>query len=148
MLVIDDFAHHPTAVRETLAALRATVAKGGRLLVAFEPRSATSRRRIFQKDYVSAFSNADLTWIAVPYNQSSIPEADLFSSQQLVEDLKATGKQAAVFGDVSRWVEEVCRIAAPGDTIAILSNGGFGGFVQKTLDDLKTRQLAAEGNAS
>src|SRR5262249_29019041 len=83
VLVIDDFAHHPTAVRETLRALRKKYA-GRRLVTVFEPRSATSRRKIFQKDYAEAFGEADSVHIAVPYDQSKIQAHDQFSSDQLV----------------------------------------------------------------
>src|SRR6185369_2277830 len=87
VLVLDDFAHHPTAVRETLRALRGKY-PGRRLVTVFEPRSATSRRKVFQKDYGDAFKEADVVFIAVPYDQTKIAASDQFSSSQLVDDLK------------------------------------------------------------
>src|SRR6185369_6484722 len=92
VLVIDDFAHHPTAVRETLKALRGRY-PGRRLVAVFEPRSATSRRKVFQKDYGQAFGEADSIFIATPFDQSKISPADQFSSQELVQDLVDAGKE-------------------------------------------------------
>jgi UDP-N-acetylmuramate: L-alanyl-gamma-D-glutamyl-meso-diaminopimelate ligase len=91
VLVIDDFAHHPTAVRETLAAIRGKYSKR-RLITVFEPRSATSRRKVFQAEYARAFDSADAVYIADAYDQSRIDVKDQFSSVQLVEDLKARGR--------------------------------------------------------
>ncbi len=143
VLVIDDFAHHPTAVRETLRALRARY-PGRRIVSVFEPRSATSRRKIFQKEYGEAFSEADLCIIAAPYDQSKIDTADQFSSDQLVADLRQAGRSAEVFGEVEAGVNLVAMSAKSGDLVAVLSNGGFGGFIPKLLDRLKTRVGAAQ----
>jgi UDP-N-acetylmuramate: L-alanyl-gamma-D-glutamyl-meso-diaminopimelate ligase len=138
VLVIDDFAHHPTAVRETLRALKRKYA-GRRLLTVFEPRSATSRRKIFQKDYAHAFGEADVTFIAVPYDQSKIDLDDQFSSDQLVGDLEAAGKSAQLLPSVEEGVKIVAKFARKGDVIAVLSNGGFGGFIPKLLEALTSR---------
>jgi UDP-N-acetylmuramate: L-alanyl-gamma-D-glutamyl-meso-diaminopimelate ligase len=136
VMVIDDFAHHPTAVRETLRALKAKYA-GRRLLTVFEPRSATSRRKIFQKEYAQAFSEAEGIFISVPYDQSKIPEGEQFSSAQLVQDLVHAGNQAFLIEAVEEGVRQVRAHARPGDVIAVLSNGGFGGFIPKLLEALK-----------
>ena len=138
VLVIDDFAHHPTAVRETLKALKSKYADR-RLLAVFEPRSATSRRKVFQKEYTEAFDEADFISIAVAYDQSKIPEDQQFSSQELVSGLTNRGRKAAFFESVDAGVKQVAEVARPGDAIAVLSNGGFGGFIPKLLDALKTR---------
>ncbi|MEK6704410.1 MAG: Mur ligase family protein [Bdellovibrionota bacterium] len=130
--VIDDFAHHPTAVRETLAALRQRYASA-RIIAVFEPRSATSRRKIFQQEYVKAFLSADAVFVSSPYDQSKIPDAERFSSRQLVENLVARGKQAASFQQVNDGVREVSNLARSGDVIVVLSNGGFGGFIEKII---------------
>jgi UDP-N-acetylmuramate: L-alanyl-gamma-D-glutamyl-meso-diaminopimelate ligase len=135
VLVIDDFAHHPTAVRETLRALRGKY-PSRRLVAVFEPRSATSRRKVFQKDYGDAFREADSIFIAAPYDQSKIPAADQFSSDQLVSDLQRLGKDAHLFEQVEQGVIDVSRQSKKGDLIAVLSNGGFGGFIPKLLDAL------------
>lgn len=137
VLVIDDFAHHPTAVRETLKGLKAKYA-GRRLLAVFEPRSATSRRKVFQKEYTEAFDDADFISIAVAYDQSKIPEDQQFSSQELVGGLIDRGRKAAFFESVEDGVTQVARQAQKGDAIAVLSNGGFGGFIPKLLEALKT----------
>ncbi|MCC7440323.1 MAG: UDP-N-acetylmuramate:L-alanyl-gamma-D-glutamyl-meso-diaminopimelate ligase [Bdellovibrionales bacterium] len=136
VLVIDDFAHHPTAVRTTLLGLRSRYS-GRKLITVFEPRSATSRRKVFQKDYVDALAASDQAFIATPYDQTRIGEEDRFSTADLVADLNASGTPASSFGIVEMGVEEVARAAKPGDLIAVLSNGGFGGFISKLIARLK-----------
>lgn len=138
VLVIDDFAHHPTAVRETLRALRKKYA-GRRLVTVFEPRSATSRRKVFQKDYADAFGEADAIHIAVPYDQTRIKPEDQFSSDQLVSDLVNGGKQAYLFNSVEEGVADIAGKSRSGDVVAVLSNGGFGGFIPKLLELLARR---------
>ncbi len=137
VLVIDDFAHHPTAVRETILALKRKYA-GRRLITVFEPRSATSRRKVFQNDYVDAFAHSDLPFIAVPFDQSKIAVGDQFSSQELVKDLADRNKSAYLFQSADEGVESVARIARTGDVIAVLSNGGFDGFIAKLLKRLES----------
>lgn len=138
VLVIDDFAHHPTAVRETLRALRAKYA-GRRLVTVFEPRSATSRRKVFQEDYGKAFGEADGIFIAVPYDQGKIASEDQFSSDQLVNDLTRAGKSAFLMETVDGGALKVRDFCRQGDVVAVLSNGGFGGFIPKLLAALKAR---------
>lgn len=133
--VIDDFAHHPTAVRETLRALKLRYPHQ-RIITVFEPRSATSRRKVFQQEYVSAFVESDVTFIATPYDQSKIPMVDQFSSTQLVEDLKNIGKKAYEFSSIEQGVTDVASSSRCGDVVAVLSNGGFGGFIDKLLKKL------------
>ncbi len=136
VMVLDDFAHHPTAVRETLRALRGRYA-GRRLVAVFEPRSATSRRKVFQQDYVEAFLEGDATFIAAPYDQSKIAADDQFSSDQLVADIVRRGKTAELMMTVDEGVSQVAKYAKKGDLIAVLSNGGFGGFIPKLLKALE-----------
>ena len=138
VLVLDDFAHHPTAVRETLQALRIKYPKR-RIVAVFEPRSATSRRKVFQKDYGQAFLQGDATFIAQPYDTSRIAEGDQFSSGQLVNDLTKAGHSAHLMASVEEGVAQVTRFARPGDLVAVLSNGGVGGFIPKLLDSLRSR---------
>ncbi len=135
--VYDDFAHHPTAVRETLVGFRKRFPQK-KLTVIFEPRSATSRRNFFQKDYADAFAEADQTWIAPPYDTSKIPEGQRFSSDQLVADLNARGKKAFLMPEVDQAVPKIVSLAQSGDLIIVLSNGGFGGLIGKLLDALKS----------
>lgn len=137
ILVMDDFAHHPTAVRETLRALRARY-PDRRLVTVFEPRSATSRRKVFQKDYAEAFGEAHVSYLAKPYDQSKISSDDQFSSEQLVSDLIRGGRTAHLLEDVDGGVKVVAAAARSGDLIAVLSNGGFGGFIPKLLSELQT----------
>lgn len=136
VLVIDDFAHHPTAVRETLAALAAKYS-GRRLVAVFEPRSATSRRKVFQKEYSEAFDRADEVFVAVAHDQSKIPADQQFSSQELVDGLRARGRKAGFFESVEEGVNSVAISCRSGDVVAVLSNGGFGGFIPKLLERLR-----------
>jgi UDP-N-acetylmuramate: L-alanyl-gamma-D-glutamyl-meso-diaminopimelate ligase len=131
--LIEDFAHHPTAVKVTIDAIREKyLAKNdGRLFCLFEPRSATSRRKVFQRDYVSAFEKADLIMIAKAFDQSKIAEGERFSTAELVHDLLRVGHAAAEFEDVDQIVSEVRRDVRKGDVVLIMSNGGFGGIYQK-----------------
>lgn len=136
--LVEDFAHHPTAVKVTVDAIRERyLAKdNGRLFCLFEPRSATSRRKVFQKDYVKAFSNADLILIAKAFDQSKISEGERFSTAELVRDLLTTGQTAAEFESVDEIVREVKNDARKGDVVLIMSNGGFGGIYQKLISSL------------
>ena len=137
VVIIDDFAHHPTAVRETLKALKLRY-PGKRMVAVFEPRSATSRRKVFQKDYVEAFQEADATFIAAPYDQTRIAAQDQFSSAQLVQDLIELGKSAHLMSTVEQGIVDVSKFSKDGDLVAVLSNGGFGGFIPKLLEQLRS----------
>jgi UDP-N-acetylmuramate: L-alanyl-gamma-D-glutamyl-meso-diaminopimelate ligase len=135
--VIDDFAHHPTAIRETLAALRARY-DGRRLWAIFEPRSATSRRAIFQDDFVEAFAGAHCVVIAGLYHPDSIPLEARLSPARLARDIARRCAKAAVYlPEVAAIVEHVSTGARPGDVVVILSNGGFSGIHEKLLEALR-----------
>lgn len=127
--IVDDFAHHPTAVAGTLRALRARF-PGRRLWALFEPRSNTSRRRVFQKEYASALAPADRVVVArVPTKPNDpVPPAELFSPEELVSDLRMRDVPAVAASEVSEIVELVRREARPGDVVVLLSNGSFGGL--------------------
>jgi len=133
--VIDDFAHHPTAVRETLHALKETYADS-RLIAVFEPRTNTSRRAFFQDDYAVSFDSADLALIREPVQKDTIDERDSFSSSQLVNDIGRRGGKACCFADTDSIIAELRANARPGDIIAILSNGGFDNIHQRLLEKL------------
>ncbi|MDO8947905.1 MAG: UDP-N-acetylmuramate:L-alanyl-gamma-D-glutamyl-meso-diaminopimelate ligase [Desulfocapsaceae bacterium] len=135
--VIDDFAHHPTAVRETLGALKDAYA-GQRLVTVFEPRTNSSRRSIFQQDYVSAFDASDLILIRKPLPLANVPEADLFSSSQLASDLRARGLDARTFADTDMILDHLMTTLQKGDVVAILSNGGFDNIHSRLLEKLGT----------
>jgi UDP-N-acetylmuramate: L-alanyl-gamma-D-glutamyl-meso-diaminopimelate ligase len=140
--VMDDFAHHPTAVRETLAGLRAQN-PGRRIVAVFEPRSNTTRRTVFQRDYARAFGAADRVVVAVvpdtPIYSATGEVTELFSAGQLAEDLRAAGKDAAAIDGVEAIVEDLVADARDGDIVITLSNGGFGGIWDLLLERLGAR---------
>jgi UDP-N-acetylmuramate: L-alanyl-gamma-D-glutamyl-meso-diaminopimelate ligase len=131
--VYDDFAHHPTAVRETLRALRRSEGSPGRLIAVFEPRSYTSRTRVFQADFARAFAEADLTVVAAAHLPGKVPEAQRLSEAELVGAIAAAGGRARFVPGVDEIVALVRDEAREGDRIAVLSNGGFGGIHEKLL---------------
>ena len=124
--VYDDFAHHPTAVRETVAALRAA-APDGRVWAVFEPRSATSCRRVFQAAYAEALAGADEVLVA-PVFRSTLPAAERLSETRLVADLRAAGTRARHLGTLDAIGDAVAAEARPGDRVVLMSNGDFGGL--------------------
>jgi UDP-N-acetylmuramate: L-alanyl-gamma-D-glutamyl-meso-diaminopimelate ligase len=136
--VLDDFAHHPTAVRLTLEALALRFA-GRRLWAVFEPRSNTSRRALFQRDYAEAFGAADQVIIADPGRKDALPAEDLFSPAQLVGDLLARGVEALYIPEPDEIAAVVAANAMPGDVVAVMSNGSFGGLHGKLLQALAQR---------
>ncbi|MFN0277283.1 MAG: UDP-N-acetylmuramate:L-alanyl-gamma-D-glutamyl-meso-diaminopimelate ligase [Pyrinomonadaceae bacterium] len=137
--VIDDFAHHPTAVDETLKALRQKYA-GNRLIAVFEPRSRSSRLSIFEEQYKKAFTHADVVIIAGVFNPEDAKRFgdELLDVEKLVADIVATGKTAATFADADTIVEHLSPEMRDGDVVAIMSNGGFGGIHDKLLKILAT----------
>ncbi len=135
--VIEDFAHHPTAVKVTTQSIKERF-RNTQMFTVFEPRSATSRRKIFQKDYVDAFSGAWTPLFAKPYNQSNIKEDDRFSVDELIGDLEKNGTPAKAFEKVDDIVAELKSRAKPGDVILIMSNGGFDGIYGKLLEALES----------
>lgn len=135
ILVIEDFAHHPTAVKETLLGLSQKY-PARPIRAVFEPRSATSRRKVFQKDYVNAFMVANQVYLAEAFDQSKIQEADRFSSAELVGDLKAAGKLGHSYNQVGEIVEALKADSRKNDLIVIMSNGGFDGIYQKLMKAL------------
>jgi len=138
--VIDDFAHHPTAVRETLGALRQAY-EGHRLVAVFEPRTNTSRRRTFQKDYIKSFDQADRVVIREPVPLVNFPEDQLFSSSQLAADLNARGIAAFSFANTDDILKHLQNMLIPGDVVAILSNGGFDNIHTRLLEILRSKKL-------
>ena len=136
--VIDDFAHHPTAVEETLKALRLKY-DGKRLIAVFEPRSWSSRLAVFQEPYRKAFNYADYVIIAGVYNTSKASElGKVLDVDELVEDIKRQGKTALAFPDADSIVAHLAPELKENDVVAIMSNGGFGGIHEKILNQLKT----------
>jgi len=140
--VIDDFAHHPTAVRETVRALRARY-PGRRLWAVFEPRSNTSRRRLHQEAYATAFDGAARVSLRVPEKHDRVPEGEELDVPRLVAELRARGLEANAERDVPALVEGVVNDARPGDVVLVMSNGSFGGFHDALIERLRTRARGA-----
>jgi UDP-N-acetylmuramate: L-alanyl-gamma-D-glutamyl-meso-diaminopimelate ligase len=138
ILVMDDFAHHPTAVRETISAICHRY-PGRRLWAIFEPRSNTSRRNIHQEDYAHAFTGAARASLKTPEHHDKVPLNEELDVPRLCEALKAQGIQADASTEVPALVERVAREAKPGDVLLVMSNGAFGGFIDKLLAALKAR---------
>ncbi len=130
--VYDDFAHHPTAVRETLAGFREY--RRGRLIAVFEPRSATASRRLHQATYPDAFTPADVTILA-PVGRSEIAEDEKLDTEAIAREIRHRGRDAYACASVDEAVERAAAEAKPGDTIVVMSNGRF--------DDAPDRILVA-----
>ena len=128
--IIDDFAHHPTAIRETLRALRAAYPKS-RLWAVLEPRSNTLRRSVFQKELVESLAEADRVVLAGVFKQESIPEHERLHPEQVILDLANAGREAALYAHADDIVDAIAPELIEGDVVAILSNGGFDGIYEK-----------------
>jgi UDP-N-acetylmuramate: L-alanyl-gamma-D-glutamyl-meso-diaminopimelate ligase len=135
ILVLDDFAHHPTAVKKTIEAVKKRY-DGRRLLAVFEPRSNSSRRNIFQEQYGLAFDKADLVFIPDPVLMEKIPTGERFSSEKLVESLNKRHVNARHFNDSQHLLDAVIREARKGDVILIMSNGSFDNIHDRLLEGL------------
>jgi UDP-N-acetylmuramate: L-alanyl-gamma-D-glutamyl-meso-diaminopimelate ligase len=135
VLVIDDFAHHPTAVRETIAGIRQRYPTR-RLWAVFEPRSNTSRRNIHQAEYAAAFDHADVVTIRVPERHDKVPADQQLNVNTIVEGLSDRGIEATALSDVSEITQHVSANAKPNDVILVMSNGAFGGFIPALLQAL------------
>ncbi len=138
VLVIDDFAHHPTAVRETITAIRLRY-PDRRLWAVFEPRSNTSRRNIHQVEYTSAFDGAALASIRVPEPHDKVPVNEQLDIGKVVDSLRSQGIDANASRDVDELVTRVIHEATPGDVVLVMSNGAFGGFIPTLLAGLEAR---------
>jgi UDP-N-acetylmuramate: L-alanyl-gamma-D-glutamyl-meso-diaminopimelate ligase len=132
ILLLEDFAHHPTAVAVTLAAVRQAY-PARRLVAAFEPRTNTSRRKIFQEPYAAAFQGADLILVREPPDLWKVEPEEQFSSRQLVDDLQARGQQARYFPDTDNLLEGLLPQLRPGDVILVMSNGDFDHLVPRLV---------------
>ncbi|MFP5237583.1 MAG: UDP-N-acetylmuramate:L-alanyl-gamma-D-glutamyl-meso-diaminopimelate ligase [Acidobacteriota bacterium] len=128
--IIDDFAHHPTAIRETLRALRA-VYPSGRLWAVLEPRSNTLRRKVLERDLIDSLKGADRVVLAGVYQQQRIPEDERLHPEDVVRALNAEGTPAELCADVPAILDFLVPQLQPGDVVAILSNGGFDGIYEK-----------------
>jgi UDP-N-acetylmuramate: L-alanyl-gamma-D-glutamyl-meso-diaminopimelate ligase len=141
--IIEDFAHHPTAIRETLRALR-SVYPGARLWGVLEPRSNTLRRKVLEPDLVASLGLADHVVLAGVYQQQRIPEAERLHPEDVIRILNAEGTPAELFPDANSIVDGIAPRLASGDVVAILSNGGFDGIYEKLPARLRERFAASK----
>ena len=128
--IIDDFAHHPTAIAGTLKALRARYA-GARLWAVLEPRSNTLRRRVLQSDLAHSLAQADEVVVANVFRSEAVPENERLELPALAAEIKQNGRPARLLADADAIVQAVAPELRSGDVVAILSNGGFGGIYEK-----------------
>jgi len=136
ILVIDDFAHHPTAVRETTKAVKSRY-QDRRLVAVFEPRSNTSRRNVFQDAYAASFTSADVVILPEPPKMEKIPPRERFSSTKLKADLMKQDIQALYFPNNDDLLDGLLGLISPGDVILIMSNGPFDNMQESLLQRLK-----------
>ena len=137
--VIDDFGHHPTAIRETLRALRLKFLSQ-KIHAIFEPRSNTTRRNIFQADLVTAFGDADAVIVSQIARLEQIPAEERLDPERLMRELQASGKPSAYLANVDAIVEHCVKNVMGGEIICVFSNGGFGGIHAKLLERLRHRK--------
>ena len=142
--IIDDFAHHPTAIAGTLKALRARYA-GARLWAILEPRSNTLRRRVLQADLVRSLAVADEVIVAGVFRSEAVPENERLELPELAADIRKHGRRARLIANADEIVETISPEMRSGDVVAILSNGGFGGIYEKL--PARLRALAADAGA-
>lgn len=135
IIVIDDFAHHPTAVQATVRAVKAFFGSR-RLIAVFEPRTNSSRRDVFQNIYPTCFDAADMVCVRQAPLLEKIPEGLRFSSRQLIADLRGRGKDAQFFQDTDAIIDYLGAAAHPGDVLLIMSNGGFDNIHERVLNRL------------
>ncbi len=135
ILVLEDFAHHPTSVRKTIEAVQERY-NGRRLVAVFEPRSNSSRRNIFQEDYASSFDQADLILLPEPPPIGNIPPEDRFSSARLIDDLRKRGLTATCFTDTQHLLKGILGNVRKGDVVLIMSNGSFDNLPDRLLKGL------------
>src|SRR5271156_2083907 len=136
--VIDDFAHHPTAIRETLRALRESY-PGCRLWAVLEPRSNTLRRNVFELDLVESLALADCVVLAAVFKSESIPATERLHPEHVASALTMRGTPASLLADADAIVETIAPQLRTGDVVAILSNGGFGNIYQKLPSAIAAR---------
>jgi UDP-N-acetylmuramate: L-alanyl-gamma-D-glutamyl-meso-diaminopimelate ligase len=135
VIVLDDYAHHPTAVRETLRGLRRRF-PGRRLVAVYEPRSATSRRRTFQNEFVDAFAHADEVVVSKLFDPARIPKEERFDPERLALDLHQMGTKASYLPEVDAIVAHLVESASPSDVVVVLSSGSFERLHDKLLEAL------------
>jgi UDP-N-acetylmuramate: L-alanyl-gamma-D-glutamyl-meso-diaminopimelate ligase len=136
--VLDDFGHHPTAIRETLRALRIRYPHQ-KVWAVFEPRSNTTRRNVFQSELANSFADADAVVVSQIARLEQLAPEERLNPEKLMQDLKTSGKDAAYLPDVDAIIAHVAKQAQGGEVVCVFSNGGFGGIHSKLLDRLGRR---------
>jgi UDP-N-acetylmuramate: L-alanyl-gamma-D-glutamyl-meso-diaminopimelate ligase len=139
VLVIDDFAHHPTAVRETIRAGRERW-PDRRLMAVFEPRSNSSRRKTFEEEYGRAFDQAACAFLSTPPQKDSDPDADLMDAGAVVRTISERGVPAHLYNGADALIGPLSEELRPGDVALIMSNGGFGNLHERLLERLADGQ--------
>src|ERR1700690_3096203 len=134
--IIDDFAHHPTAIEQTIRARRARY-ESRRLWVVLEPRSNTMRRNVLQDALAASLALADEIVLAAIFKLEAIPEAQRLDVDRVVSDIQQRGKRVRIFPDADAIVSAIAPELRTGDVVAILSNGGFGGIYEKLPERLR-----------
>ena len=137
--VVDDFGHHPTAIRETLAALRLKYSHG-RIWAVVEPRSNNTRGNVFQNELARAFHQADAVVVSQVARQEQLKPEERLDPQKLLQDIQSDGRNAVYLTDADAIVAHLRKEAAGGDVVVIFSNGGFGGIHEKLLAALGARR--------
>lgn len=136
VLVIDDFAHHPTAVKETLSAVKEAY-PGRRVWAIFEPRSNTSRRNIFEQEFAQTLALADRIVVAGLHQPEKVPERERLSVEKVVQAINGVGERRAIAIEKADAIASyVAENAAPNDILVVMSNGGFDGVQDKILQAL------------
>jgi UDP-N-acetylmuramate: L-alanyl-gamma-D-glutamyl-meso-diaminopimelate ligase len=138
VIVVDDFGHHPTAIRETLHALRFKYPTE-KVWAIFEPRTNTTRRNLFQAELAGAFAEANAVVVSQVARLELLAPEERLDPERLMQDLRAAGKDAAYLPDVEAIVAHVAKQVQPGDVVIVFSNGGFGGIHGKLLERLGRR---------
>jgi UDP-N-acetylmuramate: L-alanyl-gamma-D-glutamyl-meso-diaminopimelate ligase len=136
VMVIDDFGHHPTAIRETLKTLRMRFERQ-KIWAVFEPRSNTTRRNVFQKQLADALSLADMAVIAQVARLEQLPENERLNPELLVQDILASETEAAYLPDADAIVEHITARVQGDDVVCVFSNGGFGNIHAKLMHRLQ-----------
>jgi UDP-N-acetylmuramate: L-alanyl-gamma-D-glutamyl-meso-diaminopimelate ligase len=146
--IIDDFAHHPTAIEQTIKALRARYPRS-RLWVVLEPRSNTMRRNVLQDALAESLALADQVVVAAVFKSEAIPEAERLDLNRVITEIQKRGKQARILDDAAAIVDAIAPELREHDVVAILSNGGFGGIYEKLpqrLRALGAKPIAAQAS--
>ena len=136
--VIDDFAHHPSAVRETIGAIRGAMS-AGKLYAVFEPRTNTSRRNFFQEQYARAFDECDVAVIADVYAGQGIADSDRLCPHRLVEEIKERGRKAHFLESAGKIIDFLAAELVEGDAVLVMSSGSFEGLPGRLVEALERK---------